>query len=282
RERSPERLSAPVFGPACAPECFCRCAPVLGTLPGRPQCSCGLLPSCPFGRRAALRPRQRLAGCCAESVAGARGRLVTMRLIFTKLLVCGWLVLAGTGTIQAQAGDQLSAVRSAIASGSSHDLAQYLSPSVEVGFDGDSQNMNATQTELVLKNFFAKNAAGKFDIVHQGAGPDGTPYAVGRYTGRNADFQRGRCHLASAGLARRRRSGAPRRPSLYGGGPRPQHSYGRAAGAQLHAAHEWHCYLHGPPHQPASRHQSPPARHPQNDTQLPPLRKMGGAHWWRR
>jgi hypothetical protein len=106
-----------------------------------------------------------------------------MRLIFTKLLVCGWLVLAGTGTIQAQAGDQLSAVRSAIASGSSHDLAQYLSPSVEVGFDGDSQNMNATQTELVLKNFFAKNAAGKFDIVHQGAGPDGTPYAVGRYTG---------------------------------------------------------------------------------------------------
>jgi hypothetical protein len=112
-----------------------------------------------------------------------------MRLIFTKLLVCGWLVLAGTGTIQAQAGDQLSAVRSAIASGSSHDLAQYLSPSVEVGFDGDSQNMNATQTELVLKNFFAKNAAGKFDIVHQGAGPDGTPYAVGRYTGRNGTYR---------------------------------------------------------------------------------------------
>ncbi|RZK33722.1 MAG: DUF4783 domain-containing protein, partial [Hymenobacter sp.] len=65
----------------------------------------------------------------------------------------------------------------------------YLSPSVEVGFDGDSQNMNATQTELVLKNFFAKNAAGKFDIVHQGAGPDGTPYAVGRYTGRNGTYR---------------------------------------------------------------------------------------------
>jgi hypothetical protein len=109
-----------------------------------------------------------------------------MRLIFTKLLVCGWLVLVGAGTINAQGGDQLGAVRSAIASGSSHDLAQYLSPSVEVGF---SQNMNATQTELVLKNFFAKNAAGKFDIVHQGAGPDGTPYAVGRYTGRNGTYR---------------------------------------------------------------------------------------------
>ena len=112
-----------------------------------------------------------------------------MRLNFTKLVVCGWLLLAGAGTSQAQGGDQLTAVRTAIASGSSHDLAQYLAPSVEVGFDGDSQNMNATQTELVLKNFFAKNAAGKFDIVHQGAGPDGTPYAVGRYAGRNGTYR---------------------------------------------------------------------------------------------
>lgn len=112
-----------------------------------------------------------------------------MRLIFTKVLVCGWLLLAGTISAQAQGGDQLTAVRSAIASGSAHDLAQFLAPSVEVGFDGDSQNMNATQTELVLKNFFAKNGPGKFEIVHQGAGPDGTPYAVGRYTGRNGTYQ---------------------------------------------------------------------------------------------
>jgi hypothetical protein len=112
-----------------------------------------------------------------------------MKSLFTKVLVCGWLVLAAAGGAQAQGGDQIGAVRSAIASGSSHDLAQFLAPSVEVGFDGDSQNMNATQTELVLKNFFAKNGPGKFEIVHQGAGPDGTPYAVGRYTGRNGTYQ---------------------------------------------------------------------------------------------
>jgi len=112
-----------------------------------------------------------------------------MKSLFTKVFVCGWLLLAATFGAQAQGSDQIGAVRSAIASGSSHDLAQYLAPSVEVGFDGDSQNMNATQTELVLKNFFAKNAPGKFEIVHQGAGPDGTPYAVGRYTGRNGTYQ---------------------------------------------------------------------------------------------
>jgi hypothetical protein len=90
---------------------------------------------------------------------------------------------------QAQGGDQLGGVRTALTNSSAHDLAQYLAPSVEVGFDGDSQNMNATQTELVLKNFFAKNGPGKFEIVHQGASPDGIPYAAGRYTGRTGTYQ---------------------------------------------------------------------------------------------
>ena len=112
-----------------------------------------------------------------------------MKSLFTKVFVCGWLLLAATVGAQAQGGDQLGGVRTALTNSSAHDLAQYLAPSVEVGFDGDSQNMNATQTELVLKNFFAKNGPGKFEIVHQGASPDGIPYAAGRYTGRTGTYQ---------------------------------------------------------------------------------------------
>ena len=112
-----------------------------------------------------------------------------MKSLVTKLFVCGWLLVAATSGAQAQAGDQRAPVRSAIANSSSHDLAQYLAPSVEVGFDGDSQNMNATQTELVLKNFFAKNAPGKFEDVHQGSSPDGILYVAGRYTGRNGSYK---------------------------------------------------------------------------------------------
>lgn len=111
-------------------------------------------------------------------------KLVIMNVFFTKLLVLGWLLVATTISVQAQSGDQLAAVRTAFTNGSSRELAQYLSPSVEVGFDGDNQNYNATQTELVVKNFFAKNAASKFEIVHQGASTEGIPYAIGRYTGR--------------------------------------------------------------------------------------------------
>ena len=112
-----------------------------------------------------------------------------MKIIFTRLFVFGWLLLAATLSSWAQGADQLSAVRSAIAGGSSRGLAQFLAPSVEVGFDGDKQSYNATQTELVMKNFFAKNPPASFDIVHQGASNDGIPYAVGHYVGRNGNYQ---------------------------------------------------------------------------------------------
>lgn len=83
----------------------------------------------------------------------------------------------------------MGAVRAAFANGSSHELAQYLAPSVEVGFDGDKQTYSATQTELVVKNFFAKNPPSSFDVVHQGASNDGIPYAVCRYASRTGNYQ---------------------------------------------------------------------------------------------
>jgi hypothetical protein len=112
-----------------------------------------------------------------------------MKIILTKVFLFTWLILAFVVSSQAQAADQLGAVRSAISSGSSRSLAQYLGPSVEVGFDGDKQSYNATQTELVMKNFFTKNPPTSFDIVHQGASNDGIPYAVGHYVGKNGSYQ---------------------------------------------------------------------------------------------
>ena len=112
-----------------------------------------------------------------------------MKGFFTRVVLVGCLLLAVLLNGQAQGADQLGAVRSAIASGSSRSLSQFLAPSVEVGFDGDKQSYNATQTELVMKNFFAKNQVASFDIVHQGASNEGIPYAIGRYVGRNGNYQ---------------------------------------------------------------------------------------------
>ncbi|AMR27525.1 hypothetical protein A0257_10730 [Hymenobacter psoromatis] len=112
-----------------------------------------------------------------------------MKIILTKVFLFGWLLLAFAGSAKAQSADQLAAVRSAISSGSSRNLAQYLGPSVEVGFDGDQHSYNATQTELVMKDFFTKNPPTSFDIVHQGASNDGIPYAVGHYVGKTGNYQ---------------------------------------------------------------------------------------------
>jgi hypothetical protein len=122
------------------------------------------------------------------SASDLLAKLVSMKVLFTKAFLFSWLLFAFAFTGRAQA-DQLSAVRSAIASGSSRALAQYLAPSVEVGFDGDKQSYNATQTELVMKNFFAKNPPASFDIVHQGASGEGILYATCHYTGRNGNYQ---------------------------------------------------------------------------------------------
>ena len=112
-----------------------------------------------------------------------------MKIILTKVFLLGWLLLALVVSTKAQGADQLAAVRAAISSGSSRNLAQYLGPSVEVGFDGDKQSYNATQTELVMRNFFTKNSPTSFDIVHQGASNDGIPYAVGHYVGKTGNYQ---------------------------------------------------------------------------------------------
>ncbi len=112
-----------------------------------------------------------------------------MKLILTKLVLFGWFLLAATPG-RAQAADQLPPVRSALASGSSRELARFLAPSVEVGFDDDKQSYNATQAELVMRNFFVKNPPVSFDIVHQGASNEGIPYAIGSYVARTGGTYR--------------------------------------------------------------------------------------------
>lgn len=110
-----------------------------------------------------------------------------MKRTFTQVLVLLWLTLF---TLVAYAqGDALTAARNAIRSGSSHDLAQYFAPTVELGFDGDKQSYSATQAEFVMKDFFAKNTSNSFDYIHTGASGEGVPYAIGKYAGKGGSYR---------------------------------------------------------------------------------------------
>lgn len=111
-----------------------------------------------------------------------------MKRYLIRTLLLGWLLLLGAGAAQAQA-DNLGAVRAALRNGSSRELSQYFAATVEVGFDGDKQSYNSTQAELVLKDYFAKNAPSSFEFIHQGESQEHIQYAIGRYVGRTGTYR---------------------------------------------------------------------------------------------
>ncbi|MBF9142738.1 DUF4783 domain-containing protein [Hymenobacter properus] len=111
-----------------------------------------------------------------------------MKRYFVRTLFLGWLFLLVSVAAHAQS-DNLSAVRAALRNGSSRELSQYFAPTVEIGFDGDKQNYNSTQAEIVMKDIFAKNAPSTFEFIHQGQSSEGIQYAIGRYTGRSGTYR---------------------------------------------------------------------------------------------
>ncbi|GAB3657809.1 hypothetical protein GCM10027594_29550 [Hymenobacter agri] len=111
-----------------------------------------------------------------------------MKRYLIRTLLLGWLFLLGAGAAQAQA-DNLGAVRAALRNGSSRELSQYFAPTIEVGFEGDRQGYNAAQAEIVIKDFFAKNAPSSFEFIHQGESKEGIQYAIGRYSGRSGTYR---------------------------------------------------------------------------------------------
>ena len=111
-----------------------------------------------------------------------------MKRYFVRTLFLGWLFLLLATVAHAQA-DNLGAVRSALRNGSSRELSQYFAPTIEIGFDGDKNSYNTTQAEIVMKDYFTKNAPSTFEFIHQGQSGEGIQYAIGRYAGRNGNYR---------------------------------------------------------------------------------------------
>ena len=110
-----------------------------------------------------------------------------MKRNFFLALALVWGLFVSVGAL-AQ-GEAFGPVRNAIRASSSRELADYFAPSVELSFDGDKQSYSATQAEFVMRDFFAKNAPASFDFIHYGGSNEGTPYAVGKYNGKNGAYR---------------------------------------------------------------------------------------------
>lgn len=98
-----------------------------------------------------------------------------------------WLgVLAVGSYAQSEA---FGAVRGAIRNGAAQELASYLGPTVEVGYNGDKKNYSAAEAQGVLKTFFTQNPPAAFEFIHQGSSNEGTKYAIGKYTSKGGTYR---------------------------------------------------------------------------------------------
>lgn len=107
----------------------------------------------------------------------------TLFLAFTLV----WGLLLSVGAL-AQ-GEAFAPIRNAIRGSSSRELADFFAPTVELSFDNEKQSYSATQAEFVMKDFFSKNSPASFDFIHYGGSNEGTPYAVGKYAGKNNTYR---------------------------------------------------------------------------------------------
>lgn len=77
----------------------------------------------------------------------------------------------------------------AMKAGSSKELIKFCNETVEIKIDGESSNYSKSQAEVILRNFFSRNAPTGFSYIHQGASPEGLKYTIGRYTHQKGAFR---------------------------------------------------------------------------------------------
>jgi hypothetical protein len=70
-------------------------------------------------------------------------------------------------------------VNAAIRSGDARQVSRYFSKNVDLTILSQEEVYSKAQAELILKDFFAKNAPKSFSFIHQGLSKEGSKYAIG-------------------------------------------------------------------------------------------------------
>jgi hypothetical protein len=73
--------------------------------------------------------------------------------------------------------------------GSSRDLARYFENTVELNVNGSQGDFSKSQAELVFRDFFKKNPANDFQVVHTGESMQNIKYYIGYYSSLENTFR---------------------------------------------------------------------------------------------
>ena len=83
-----------------------------------------------------------------------------------------------------------SEVSSAIRIGNSREVAKHFGSNVDLKFPGNEGTFSRNQAELIVRNFFSRNAPAAFSVQHQGPSRDGSLYVIGNYRTKNGEAYR--------------------------------------------------------------------------------------------
>ncbi|GAB4233339.1 MAG: hypothetical protein Tsb0034_06540 [Ekhidna sp.] len=97
-----------------------------------------------------------------------------------------FILMAFVGPLQ---NETVRDIGIAMKAGSSKELIKFCNETVEIKIDGESSNYSKSQAEVILRNFFSRNAPTGFSYIHQGASPEGLKYTIGRYTHQKGAFR---------------------------------------------------------------------------------------------
>ena len=89
------------------------------------------------------------------------------------------LLLLAMVPISLVAADVLDNIAQAIGSGNAAAVAQYFDANVDITIDDKESMYSKSQAQIVVQDFFAKNAVRRFAINHRGSSAGGKQFGIG-------------------------------------------------------------------------------------------------------
>lgn len=85
--------------------------------------------------------------------------------------------------------ETLSHIQTAIQVGSSKELGRFFETNIKLNLDDEPGTFSASQAEIMLRNFFDKFEAQRFEYIHQGEIKNGNRYLIGKYKHSSGSFR---------------------------------------------------------------------------------------------
>ncbi len=78
----------------------------------------------------------------------------------------------------------------AIGKGSARDLARFFGQNVDLYLPRAEGTFSKSHSEVIMRDFFSRNAPKSYSLITQGASGDGSVYVIGRYVTRDGQRYR--------------------------------------------------------------------------------------------